>query len=201
MRGFYLILLAFSALSLRAADDETRRFLWSQANTLAAEAQTPAEFRKAATVYRQLLADGVDNAPLLLNFASTLVMAGEPAPALAAFARAECIAGITPESAVGIRAAYARRPQGQPQTPPWPHTVFYPHFFFSCLARTQAAALAFALALLFLFPRRLTSRFQALFFACACFCGAVALICAFSAAISRFETRDLPVLATEAGHV
>lgn len=199
MRSLIFLLLSL-AFSLHAADVETRRFLWSQANTLAAEAQTPAEFRRAAGIYRELLADGVDNAPLWLNFGATLVMAGDAAPAIAAFKRAECLEGISADSAAGMKAAYARRPQGQAQVPPWQRTIFYPHFFFSCRARAQAAALAFGVALLFLLPPRLTARWRAFWLTCALLCGIFGLLCGLSSALSRFEGHHLPPLPTEAAH-
>lgn len=200
MKPFSLFLFVCSlTISLCAADAETRRFLWAQANTLAAEAQTPDDFRRAAAVYNDLAADGVFNAPLFLNLGAVFTLAGDTVPAIAAFARAESIAGISPESAAGIAAAYARRPAGESQTPPWGRTVFYPHVRFSCHTRTAAATVALGLALVFLLPPRVMPRLRNLWQTCAAVCAFFGVLCALSVAISRFDMRDFQPLHVVAG--
>ncbi len=135
-----LLPIAYCLLSLSArADDTSRAFLWEQANTQAASATKPDDYLKAAKTYNRLVADGVRNGPLFLNLGSALVMAGDGANAIAAFARAERHLGASPESRQGIAAAIALQSGRKHAELPWSRTAFFWHYVFPCPIRALSA--------------------------------------------------------------
>ncbi len=134
------LLFVLCSLSLPLhADDTSRAFLWEQANTQAASATKPEEYLKAAKTCNRLVADGVRNGPLFLNLGSTLVMAGDGANAIAAFARAERHLGATPETRQGIAASLALQSGRKHADLPWSRTAFFWHYAFPCPIRALTA--------------------------------------------------------------
>ena len=136
--------LCLLSLSIRA-DQTALAFLWEQANTQAASAAKPDDYRKAANTYNRLVSDGVCNGALFINLGNTLVMAGDGANAAAAFARAERYQGATPETRQGLVAA-AEIQTGRKQADlPWSRTAFFWHYAFPCPMRALTALGGWAL--------------------------------------------------------
>jgi len=138
LRSYIAVFFLLPAPFLRASEN-TRVFLWEQANAQVASAKTPAEYLKAANTYNRLVADGVRNGPLFLNLGSTLVMAGDGLNAEAAFARAERHLGATPETRQGIAASLALKSGHTHADLPWSRTAFFWHYAFPCPMRVLAA--------------------------------------------------------------
>ena len=126
------------SLSVRA-DQTARAFLWEQANTQAASAAKPEDYRKAANTYNRLVSDGVCNGALFINLGNTLVMAGDGANAAAAFARAERYQGATPETRQGLVAAAEIQTGRRQADLPWSRTAFFWHYAFPCPMRALTA--------------------------------------------------------------
>lgn len=150
--------LLLPSLTVFAADDSSRTFLWEQANAQTASANTPAEYLKAANTYNRLIADGVHNGPLFINLANTLVMAGDGINAAAAYARAERHLGAIPETRHGILASLALQSGRSHADLPWSRTAFFWHFAFPCNVRVLAALAGWTLFWIGVFFRTLARR-------------------------------------------
>lgn len=196
IRGLVFVFLIFlSAGGARGTmDADTRHFVWTQANTLAAHARTPAEYREAARTYLRLTDDGVCNPALLQNLGAVLVMAGNSPQAIQVFERCERLYGISPETEAGSRAAFALRPQNESRSLPWMRTVFYPHYRYACLDRIVVAGVGIGCALVMLFLARLIRPLRKFFIAVSVCIGAIVFLGAISAGVSVFqEMTELPV--------
>lgn len=180
-----ILCLALAAASGAVADDVSARvFAWERASSLASRAAGEADFKAAAAAYGRLVADGAANPVLFTDLGACLVLAGEPAAALGAFARAERYGGATPATERGVRAAYARLRDDPRAEPPMTRTFFRPHVVFSVGARALATAAAWAAFwLLALLPRGAFRTFLLALAACAL------IACAVSVSVSLAEER------------
>lgn len=177
--------LALAVASGAVADDASARaFAWERASSLASRAAGEADFKAAAAAYGRLVADGAANPVLFTDLGACLVLAGEPAAALGAFARAERYGGATPATEHGVRAASARLRDDPRAEPPMTRTFLRLHVAFSVGARARAAAAAWAaLWLLALLPRGAFRTFLLSLAACAL------IACAVSVSVSLAEER------------
>ena len=133
------------------ASEDTRVFLWEQANTQASVAHTPEEFLTAANTYNRLVAEGIYNGPIFINLGSVLVMAGDGVNAEAAFSRAERYLGVTPETSHGLIAALALKTGRTRGDLPWSRTAFFWHYTLPCSFRALVTLSGWSLFWLGLF--------------------------------------------------
>jgi hypothetical protein len=164
--------LTAAALSARAVDDEQRDFLWNQANSLAAAAHSPEEFKAAADVYDTLALQGVRNGALFFNQGTCRLMAREYARAVQAFLRSERYAGASPELARNLELALAAGGRTEAPAVPWYRVPLFWHYGLPCPLRATVAAGAFSAlwlaAALALVGRRAAARTLAAWAATAC---------------------------------
>lgn len=102
----FLPLLALGVAGVASAADDASLFLWRQANAAMATASAPADFAKAAEVYRQLLDRGVRTAPVFYNYGTALLLAESPVGASDALLRAERLAGSSDDIRRNLLLAY-----------------------------------------------------------------------------------------------
>ncbi|MFN2352697.1 MAG: hypothetical protein ABR497_12210 [Kiritimatiellia bacterium] len=120
-----------------------RRFLWQEAQALAATADDPDAWRRVALVYRQLEDEGLRNAALFYNQGVAWLQAGENELALAALLRAERYQGSDPDLERNLKIALARRAGRDEAAVPWYRVLFAWHFRFSVWHRMQMAFWSF----------------------------------------------------------
>lgn len=121
-----------------------RRFLWNEANALAARASTPAGYEAAVERYRDLARLGVRNGPLFYNMGTLLLQAGRKQEAFEALARAECYMGYDPDLRHNMALALAVDGDERSASVPWNRLVFAWHFGLPLSLRLLVAAGAFS---------------------------------------------------------
>lgn len=127
------------------AQPEENVFLWQEANNRMQNAQSPADFARAADIYRQLVERGARNGPVFINWGIALFQAGHPAQAHVAFLRAERYLGSAPEITRSLRLAATQAEQNPDTVLPWYRIPLFWHYALPCGWRVQIAAFAFIL--------------------------------------------------------
>ena len=157
-RGILALALVLGAAAAASrADENTRRFMWDEANARLAAAQRPADYLVAARVYNALVRDGVRNGPLFFNLGTALLLAGDGENAAAALQRAERYSGSTPGIRANLRLALAAR-SGQPDAElPWNRVAFFWHYDLPVRTRVLVALAAWALVWLAILARPLAA--------------------------------------------
>jgi tetratricopeptide (TPR) repeat protein len=128
----------------RAGGDAERGFLWEEANSLLAVAQTEEECLRAAETYARLVEAGARNAPLFYNLGTALLTAGRHEDALAALRRAERYSGSNPEIRRNMLLAVAGRDGTEHPALPWTRSFLFWHYDLGLAARLSIAVVAFA---------------------------------------------------------
>lgn len=139
-----LLLVAFSACSVRAADEAGLAFRWQEANSLMLRAENPEDFATAADAYAAMLRDGIVNGPLLYNYSSALLAAGQHAAAARALRRTERYSGTTPEISRSLRLALAGESARVVPSLPWHRPLLFWHHGLPASTRALIAAAAFS---------------------------------------------------------
>ena len=138
------VIVLGAAATGQGADALERWFMWEEANARMASADSAADFLQAARSYRELLADGVENGPLLHNLGTALLLAERYRPALAAFETAEVYLGWSPAVSRNMRLAALGDEDSGGTELPWHRIPLFWHYRMSLRLRTLIAALAFA---------------------------------------------------------
>ncbi len=107
---------------------ERYRFAWEEAQSIAGNATSPAHFRRAADRYAALVRHGGRQGDLFYNLGTSLLMAGEPGPALRALVRAERYLGRPPDLVRNMTLARTALNDGEPAPLPWDRVLLAFHF-------------------------------------------------------------------------
>jgi hypothetical protein len=142
--GLLLGSMACCAYGSPTSHQIEHRFLWDQANTLMASAESPDVFLRAAEVYRQLLLEDVRNGPLLYNYGTALLQAEHFEDATHAFLRAERYLGTTPEIRRSLALSTAAGSELRPALP-WYRLLLFWHYGLPGTVRLTVVAAAFSL--------------------------------------------------------
>jgi hypothetical protein len=147
------ILLAVALLflilppSTRAGDPASGSdFETQRANTALLNASRPEDFAKAAEALAALIDQGAANAGLFFNYGTALLMAGDPAGAMEALARAERYSGSTWGIRRNMLLALRALHEDSPPALPWYRIPLFWHFRLPAEQRMTVTASAFLMA-------------------------------------------------------
>jgi hypothetical protein len=140
-----LLMTPVLASDLTAAPDPEHDFLWNEANTQMAAAQTPESFLTAAATYQKLVDLGVRNANLFFNQGTALLLADKPDDAIQVLLRSERYSGSRPDLRRNLAIAYGKAAGLKTTFTPWSRIVLFWHYGWSCSERVSMAIIAFAL--------------------------------------------------------
>ena len=134
-----LVFFALFATTLRA-DPAANEFTWQRANGRMASASAHAEFLEAAEMYGRLPPDG----GVMANLGAALLMAGEPAAAYEAFARAERRLGHHPGLEHDVALALRLKNNAAAYETPWTRVLFAWHYAMPMDTRLMLGAAGWA---------------------------------------------------------
>ena len=129
-----------------ALDVSEQKFLWNEANSIMASANTPEDYLVAAHAYQNLIDSGIRNGPLLYNMGTALLNAGIYESAIDALSRAEQYIGSCPDIRRNMKIAMARKAKAKKKgiELPWYRILLFWHFRLSGSIRAAIAVTAFS---------------------------------------------------------